>query len=130
MALEEFVSLFKEHRVVVLIPTFNNERKVGNVIRSVQEYSKDVIVVNDGSTDSTEKILQQFQNINLVSYTPNKGKGYALRKGFKRAIELGYDYVISIDSDGQHFAEDLPKFLKVTFLECQWCLAYVWCKSF
>ncbi len=111
MTLEEFVSLFKEHRVVVLIPTFNNERTVGNVIRSVQEYSKDVIVVNDGSTDSTEKILQQFQNINLVSYTRNKGKGYALRKGFKRAIELGYDYVISIDSDGQHFAEDLPKFL-------------------
>lgn len=111
MALEEFVALFKKHKVAVLIPTFNNEQTLGNVIRSVQEYSKDIIVVNDGSTDSTEKILQQFQNINLVSYTPNKGKGHALRKGFMRAIELGYDYVISIDSDGQHFAEDLPKFL-------------------
>jgi len=111
MALEEFVSLFKKHKVAVLIPTFNNELTVGNVIRSVQEYSQDIIVVNDGSTDSTAELLKQFQTINLVSYTPNKGKGYALRKGFLRAIELGYDYVISIDSDGQHFAEDLPKFL-------------------
>src|SRR6476620_9476965 len=101
MALEEFVCLFKKHKVAVLIPTFNNERTLGNVIRSVQEYSQDIIVVNDGSTDSTAELLQQFHQINLVSYTPNKGKGYALRKGFQRAIELGYNYVISIDSDGQ-----------------------------
>jgi len=112
MALEEFVDLFKKHKVAVLIPTFNNERTLGNVIRSVLEYSQDIIVVNDGSTDSTTELLQQFQQINLVSYIPNMGKGYALRKGFQRAIELGYDYVISIDSDGQHFAEDLPKFLQ------------------
>jgi glycosyltransferase involved in cell wall biosynthesis len=111
MALEEFVSLFKKYKVAVVVPTFNNERTVGHVIRSIQEYSQDVIVVNDGSTDSTAELLQQFQPINLVSYTPNGGKGYALRKGFQRAIELGYDYVITIDSDGQHFAEDLPKFL-------------------
>jgi len=111
MALEEFVGLFKKHKVVVLIPTFNNERTLGNVVRSVQEYSQDIIVVNDGSTDSTTELLQQFQQISLISYIPNKGKGYALRKGFQRAIELGYDYVITIDSDGQHFPEDLPKFL-------------------
>jgi len=111
MALEEFVGLFKKHKVVVLIPTFNNERTLGNVVRSVQEYSQDIIVVNDGSTDSTAELLQQFQQISLISYIPNKGKGYALRKGFQRAIELGYDYVITIDSDGQHFPEDLPKFL-------------------
>ena len=111
MALEEFVGLFKKYKVAVLIPTFNNERTLRNVIRSVQEYSQDIIVVNDGSTDSTAELLQQFDQINLVSYTPNKGKGFALRKGFQHAIAMGYDYVISIDSDGQHFAEDLPKFL-------------------
>ena len=111
MALEEFAGLFKKHKVAVLIPTFNNERTLGNVIRSVLEYSPDIIVVNDGSTDSTAELLRQFQQINLVSYSPNKGKGYALRKGFQRAVALGYHYVISIDSDGQHFAEDLPKFL-------------------
>src|SRR6185295_9792503 len=111
MALEEFASLFKKHKVAVLIPTFNNEQTVGSVINSVLEYSHDIIVVNDGSTDSTAELLQPFQQINLVSYSPNKGKGFALRKGFQRAIDLGYDYVITIDSDGQHFAEDLHKFL-------------------
>ena len=111
MALEEFVSQFKKLKVAVLIPTYNNEQTLTDVIRSVQEYAEDIIVVNDGSTDSTAALLQKFQQINLVSYAPNRGKGYALRKGFHRAVELGYDYVISIDSDGQHFAEDLPKFL-------------------
>jgi glycosyltransferase involved in cell wall biosynthesis len=111
MAVEEFTSQFKKLKVAVLIPTYNNEQTLTDVIRSVQEYSEDIIVVNDGSTDSTAELLQEFQKIDLVSYTPNRGKGYALRKGFQRAIELGYDYVISIDSDGQHFAEDLPKFL-------------------
>jgi glycosyltransferase involved in cell wall biosynthesis len=112
MALEEeFVRLFEKHKVAVLIPTFNNGQTLTNVITSILEYSQDVIVVNDGSTDSTAELLQQFHQIDLVSYSPNKGKGYALRKGFQRAVELGYHYVISIDSDGQHFAEDLPKFL-------------------
>jgi glycosyltransferase involved in cell wall biosynthesis len=62
--------------------------------------------------DSTPDILRKFKEIELVSYEKNRGKGYALRQGFKRAVEKGYDYAISIDSDGQHFAEDLPKFLQ------------------
>ena len=111
MPSKEFFKLFKKNRVVVLVPTFNNEQTLAQVLTSVLEYSQDVIVVNDGSTDSTTEILHQFPQVNLLSYTPNKGKGYALRKGFERALKLGYDYVISIDSDGQHFAEDLPKFL-------------------
>ena len=56
-------------------------------------------------------MLQQFPQINLVSYPKNKGKGYALRTGFRHAVKSGYDYAITIDSDGQHFAEDLGKFL-------------------
>jgi len=111
MALEEFVSQFKKLKVAVLIPTYNNEQTLAGVIRDVQEYSDDIIVVNDGSTDSTADLLKKFQRISLVSYAVNRGKGYALRKGFQRALDLGYDYVISIDSDGQHYAEDLPKFL-------------------
>ena len=111
MPSEDFFKLFKKNRVAVLVPTYNNEQTLAQVLISVLEYSQDVIVVNDGSTDSTTEILHQFPQVNLLSYTPNKGKGYALRKGFERALKLGYDYVISIDSDGQHFAEDLPKFL-------------------
>lgn len=107
----EFRALCKQKKVCVLVPTYNNEKTVGQVVRDVLEYTDQVIVVNDGATDTTPQILQQFSQIDLVSYLPNRGKGYALRQGFKRAVEAGYDYAITIDSDGQHFAADLPKFM-------------------
>jgi glycosyltransferase involved in cell wall biosynthesis len=72
-----------------------------------------VIVVNDGSTDETDKILGLFPEVYKISYSPNRGKGFALRRGFQAAVEKGFDYAISIDSDGQHFANDLPSFLNV-----------------
>ena len=104
-------ALFKKNKVGVLLPTYNNAQTLGGVLSSVLEYTDQVIVVNDGSTDTTLEILKQFPQIDLISYAANQGKGFALRKGFQRAVEAGYDYVISIDSDGQHYADDLPLFL-------------------
>lgn len=103
---------FEQKKVCVLVPTYNNERTLENVLTSILEYTNQVIVVNDGSTDSTPDLLKKFPQVKVVSYLPNKGKGYALRTGFREAVRAGYDYAITIDSDGQHFAEDLPKFLK------------------
>ncbi len=68
-----------------------------------------IIVVNDGCTDSTPEILKEFSNeIILVENEVNIGKGMALRKGFRKAIELGFENALTIDSDGQHFPEDIP----------------------
>lgn len=103
---------FRHHKAGVLIPTYNNERTLRQVLESVLQYTENVIVVNDGSTDSTIEILQSFPQIDVVSYPKNIGKGWALRQGFKRALERGFDYLITIDSDGQHFADDLPRFLE------------------
>lgn len=107
----ELSVLFKQKKVCVLIPTYNNEQTLAKVLQSVMDYTDQVIVVNDGSTDSTPSVLKEFPNINLVSYMPNRGKGHALRTGFRHAVKSGYDYAITIDSDGQHFADDLGKFL-------------------
>src|SRR5688572_21963596 len=107
-----FRPIFVQKKVCVLIPTYNNEQTLESVLRDVLTFTNQVIVVNDGSTDSTRDILKKFPEVELVSYEKNKGKGYALRQGFRRAVERGYDYAITIDSDGQHFAEDLPKFLE------------------
>jgi len=104
--------LFKSRRVCVLIPTYNNEQTLSKVITDVLQYTENVIVVNDGSTDATTEILNNFSSIEKVSYRDNVGKGYALRTGFRHALASGYDYAITIDSDGQHFASDLPAFLK------------------
>ncbi|HMR84465.1 MAG TPA: DUF2062 domain-containing protein [Niabella sp.] len=102
---------FDNLKVCVIIPTYNNAATISAVIADVLQYTGNVIVVNDGSTDHTESIIRAFQHITIVSYQPNAGKGMALRKGFKKAIELGFEYAITIDSDGQHFAKDLPVFI-------------------
>jgi glycosyltransferase involved in cell wall biosynthesis len=112
--LEKYRSELKQMRVCVIVPTYNNHKTVARVIESVLEYSNDVIVVNDGATDNTQEILNQFKDkIYRIGYSPNRGKGYALRMGFQKALDLGYHYAITIDSDGQHFANDIPKFLEV-----------------
>ena len=96
----------------VVIPTYNNEKTLEKVVQDVLEITEDVIVVNDGSTDSTPIILEKFRNIRVVSYAKNQGKGYALKKGFELAIKEGYQYAITIDSDGQHFAKDISAFIE------------------
>lgn len=99
-------------QVCVIIPTYNNCTTLAGVIRDVLEYSEHIIVVNDGSTDTTAELLKDFkQQIKVFSIPQNKGKGNALSVGFKQALKLGYSYAISIDSDGQHFASDIPNFI-------------------
>lgn len=81
---------------------------MARVVSGVLQYSDNVIVVSDGSTDDTLEILKQFDGqITLVAYTPNKGKGRALRTGFGKAIEMGFEHAITIDSDGQHYPDDI-----------------------
>ena len=101
----------KQLNTCVIVPTYNNAGTLGNVLKGVQAQTSQIIVVNDGSTDSTADVLSQFPDIKIISYPNNKGKGWALRTGFKKAVELGFQNAITIDSDGQHFAEDIPKFL-------------------
>lgn len=104
-------SKFDELKACVIIPTYNNDVTLQDVLMSVLEYTNNVIVINDGSTDQTTNILSRFEGIHVETHFPNQGKGQALRTGFKKANELGYKHVISIDSDGQHMASDLPNFL-------------------
>ncbi|MFR9650615.1 MAG: DUF2062 domain-containing protein [Rikenellaceae bacterium] len=101
----------EEHRVLIVVPTYNNQTTIGQVIRDVRGYSDDILVVNDGSTDSTHSIIESL-GVESISYTPNRGKGYAIRQSFKYALERGYNYVLTIDSDGQHFASDIPQFIE------------------
>lgn len=99
----------------ILVPTFNNEKTIKDVLdRIIDVVGKTtIIVINDGCTDSTPVILENFGNrIILVENEVNSGKGLALRKGFKKAIELGFDNALTIDSDGQHFPEDIPLIVK------------------
>jgi len=95
----------------VIVPTYNNHKTLKRVLDGILLQTLNVIIVNDGSTDSTKTILAAYQDLVQIHLEKNKGKGNALRQGFKKAKELSYDFAITIDSDGQHFPEDIPFFL-------------------
>ncbi len=104
--------LFEKYNCCVLIPTYNNEGTLATLIESVLHHTNRIIVVNDGATDNTKSILEKFPQLHVVTFSSNKGKGMALRAGFKAAVAKGYDRAITLDSDGQHFADDIPHFFE------------------
>jgi len=108
---ESIALMMKQKGIVVIIPTYNNARTLARVLDGVFAYTSSIIVVDDGSTDSTKDILAGYNQIELLTSDVNQGKGMALRKGFQRAITLGFQYAITIDSDGQHYPDDIPKFV-------------------
>jgi glycosyltransferase involved in cell wall biosynthesis len=95
----------------VIVPTYNNHKTLKKVLDSILNFTPNVIVVNDGSTDETSEILKQYAQLTQIHHTKNSGKGMALRNGFKKAIQMNFEYAITIDSDGQHFASDIPNFI-------------------
>lgn len=94
-----------------VIPTYNNARTVADIVRRTLAVCTDVIVVNDGSTDSTMKELSGMR-CKVVNYSRNRGKGYALRRGLEASRAAGFDYAVTIDSDGQHAPEEIPQLIK------------------
>ena len=95
----------------VIVPTYNNQKTLKKVLDSILDFTSNVIIVNDGSTDQTNEILKQYHHLTQIHHPKNLGKGRALRNGFRKAIEQNFEYAITIDSDGQHFASDIPIFI-------------------
>jgi glycosyltransferase involved in cell wall biosynthesis len=101
-------NIIKNLEVCLVIPTYNHASLLEDVIKDCLQYPIAIIIVNDGSTDCTLSIINKYKTeVKYVCYEKNRGKGYALKQGAKKAIELGYKAIITIDSDGQHFASDV-----------------------
>ncbi len=98
----------RDRAICVIIPTYNNAGTVRDVVERSLAQCLDVIVVNDGSNDSTAGILSSIEGIDIVTLNRNQGKGTALKRGFERARARGFAYAITLDADGQHFPEDIP----------------------
>lgn len=107
----KYQNKFSELKCCVIVPTYNNQKTLEQVITDLLEYTSNIFVVNDGSTSETAEILSRFKQINVIDLKQNQGKGNALKLGFRAAVNAGYEHAITIDSDGQHMASDLPKFL-------------------
>ena len=103
--------IFKETHTCAIVPTYNNAGTILDVLTRLQPYIEDIVVVNDGSTDDTARLLKGVEDtVMVVGYEKNRGKGYALKTGFRYAQEKGFENAITIDADGQHFPEELPVF--------------------
>ena len=100
-------------RICVVVPTYNNGATIVDVLRRISRFTGHIIVVNDGSTDRTHELIAAagIDGLVTVEYERNRGKGDALKEGFKKAILLGYEYALTIDADGQHYPEDIPLFI-------------------
>jgi glycosyltransferase involved in cell wall biosynthesis len=96
-------------KALVLIPAFNEEPTIRAVVTAAKKCITDILVVDDGSSDATGS---EAATAGAVVYRleRNRGKGEALKVGFAYAIECGYNFVITIDADGQHDAEDIRHF--------------------
>ena len=108
----------------IIIPVFNEEATILECLKRVKKatlpksYSKEIVVVNDGSEDNSEFRIQnsenkgKIKNLKIVSYSKNMGKGYAIRQGLKKATG---DYVLIQDADLEYDPNDYKKLLKPIF---------------
>src|SRR3990172_1702337 len=98
-------------KISIVIPAYNEEKRIGPVLSEIEKMGLEVFVVDDGSSDNTSKISEKYTK-NVLRHKINLGKGAALKTGCEAAFDLGADAVVVMDSDGQHKASDLPKFIK------------------
>jgi glycosyltransferase involved in cell wall biosynthesis len=108
--------------LALLIPAYNEERYIEGVIKSSLKYRIDIIIVDDGSIDSTASIVESLipahdPFLKLIRHNKNCGKGQALITGFDYIKENSYSGVITLDADGQHDTEEIINFLRVIKIE-------------
>lgn len=96
-------------QILALVPGYNEEAGIGKVVQGVSPHLP-VLVVDDGSKDSTADKAREA-GAEVIRQEPNQGKGVALRRGFNLALERGYDAILTLDADGQHDPDEVPRFL-------------------
>jgi len=99
-------------RVCVLVPAYNAQWTLTSVLKKIRSLEIDTIVVDDGSVDETKEIASA-SGAHLLEHPFNRGKGAALRTGFKYILEKDYEIVITLDADGQHDPSEIPSLLKI-----------------
>lgn len=100
-------------RSLTALPVFNEVDSVDAVLNEVRRHSQHVLVVDDGSTDGTLELLQQRSDIYLEVHARNQGYGAALDTAFQYAAQHEFDVVVTIDCDGQHEPQRIPRFVEV-----------------
>jgi glycosyltransferase involved in cell wall biosynthesis len=95
-------------RILALVPGYQEGPRIGSVVERARRHLP-VLVVDDGSTDDTA-VVAEAAGARVLRQVPNQGKGAALRAGFRLALEEGWDAVLTLDADGQHDPDEIPRF--------------------
>ena len=105
----------RKKRKLAIVPAFNEEERIGQVLRKIAEVDKeiDIVVIDDGSTDGTG-LYSRMAEARVIRLSFNMGYGVAVQTGYKYALEKGYDYAVHLDADGQHDPIYIPQMLRVT----------------
>ncbi len=101
----------KENKLVAIIPFYNEEKTLEKIVTETSKFVDVVIAVNDGSTDNSIHKIKNIKNVICLTYSENKGKGYALNLGFNKSIELNSLFTITLDADLHHSPECISKLL-------------------
>lgn len=110
--------MYKKGDVAIIIPVYNEEEVVRDVIFELRNKRKNdiIIAINDGSSDNSNSVLTQIENIYVLNHELNLGQGAAIQTGISFARQLGVKYVVTFDSDGQHDSKDIEPFLSELIL--------------
>ena len=118
-------------KILVIIPCYNEEKNIVNTVNDLKKVNVDYIVINDGSTDNSLKVLRE-NNINHINLINNVGIGGVMQTGYKYALKNNYDIAIQFDGDGQHdasYIKDLIKPIKEKKANLVVGSRFVWDKS-
>lgn len=99
-------------KTCVIIPTHNESNTIAGLISQIRNLNFDLVVIDDGSTDSTAVIAEK-SGAAVIRNTINQGKGAALIRGFEYCLKNNFDAAITLDGDGQHLPEDIPNFVSL-----------------
>ena len=102
----------KPMKILITIPVYNESKAIGGLVKSIKAKGHDVLVIDDGSDDSSG-LIAEGSGAAVVYRRARGGKGLSLKEGFAYALKNGYDGVITMDGDGQHAVEDIGKFIRL-----------------
>ncbi len=97
---------------LIAIPVFNEETYLHGVLNEVARFGHDILVIDDGSTDATARILRERRDIAVITHPENRGYGQSMIDAFDYAARRGYDWLITIDCDDQHEPAFIPRFIE------------------
>jgi glycosyltransferase involved in cell wall biosynthesis len=104
-------NLNQKAKVCAVIPFYNERDFLSDVVTETLNFVDNVIAVNDGSSDGSEKTIDNMERVQVISLDRNYGKGYALQIGFNESIKQSFDTIITLDADKQHNPAFIPEFI-------------------